>query len=78
MLKNNVIFNWFFNIFIKIIKSKIYSSKKNMNYFETLVEVAPALKILYFASLFIKLYHENTDINIEDYSERNVFLFGKP
>ena len=78
MLKYNVIFNWFFNIFIKIIKSKIYSSKKNMNYFETLVEVAPALKILYFASLFIKLYHENTEINIEDYSERNVFLFGKP
>jgi len=53
MLKYNIIFNLFFNIFIKIIKSKIYSSKKNMNYFETLVEVAPALKILYFASLFI-------------------------
>ena len=79
MLKYNIIFNLFFNIFIFIIiKSKIYSSKKNMNYFETLVEVAPALKILYFASLFIQLYHENTDINIEDYSERNVFLFGKP
>ena len=50
MLKYNVIFNLFFNIFIIIIiKSKIYLSKKNMNYFETLLEIAPALKILYFA-----------------------------
>ena len=49
-----------------------------MNYFETLIVVAPALKVLYFSSLYIKLYQENTDLNIEEYSDRNVFLFGKP